>query len=144
MDVNASDASWTCKLVFVAGNAWGPGDNAWLDGVLARPTTYTIIVRHEPKAADQAPGAHDSEILMANHPYTLAIVGHTHTYGRTGQRQVTIGNGGAPLTGGVNYGWGLIQQRSDGALQVDMVDYATGQLDLGFRFAVHPDGSSAP
>ncbi len=144
VDVNASDGSWTSKLVFVAGNAWSPGDYAWLEGVLARPTTYTIIVRHEPKAASQAPGARDSEIIMAGHPYTLAIVGHTHTYGRTGQRQVTIGNGGAPLTGGVNYGYGLIQQRSDGALQVDMVDYSTGQLDLGFRFAVHPDGSSAP
>ena len=144
VNVNAADASWTSKLVFVAGNAWFPSDNAWLDGVLSQPTTYTFIVRHEPKAASQAPGAHDSEISMAKHPYTLAIVGHTHTYGRTGQKQVTIGNGGAPLTGGVNYGYGLLQQRADGAIQVDMVDYASGQLDLGFRFAVHPDGSSAP
>jgi hypothetical protein len=144
VDVNATDGSWTSKLVFVAGNAWATTDTAWLDGVLARPTTYTFIVRHEPKAASQAPGAHDSEIVMAQHPYTLAIVGHTHTYGRTGQRQVTIGNGGAPLTGGVNYGYGLIQQRADGAIQVDMVDYATGQLDTAFRFAVHADGSSAP
>lgn len=144
VDINAMDRSWTSKLVFVAGNAWAPADYAWLEGVLARPTTYTIIVRHEPKAASQAPGARDSEILMAKYPYTLAIVGHTHTYGRTGARQVTIGNGGAPLTGGVNYGYGLVQQRADGALQVDMVDYGTGQLDTAFRFAVRADGSAAP
>ena len=144
VDVNATDGSWTSKLVFIAGNAWSPTDSTWLDGVLAKPTTYTFIVRHEPKAAYQAPGASASELVMANHPYTLAIVGHTHTYGRTGQRQVTIGNGGAPLTGGANYGFGLIQQRTDGAIQVDMADYASGQLDTAFRFAVHPDGSSAP
>ena len=144
VDVNAMDGAWTSKLVFVAGNAWSASDNTWLDGVLARPTTYTFIVRHEPKAASQAPGAHDSEIVMAKYPYTLAIVGHTHTYGRTGQRQVTIGNGGAPLTGGVNYGYGVLRQRSDGAIQVDMVDYSSGALDTAFGFAVHPDGSSAP
>jgi hypothetical protein len=37
-----------------------------------------------------------------------------------------------------------LQQRADGAIQVDMVDYATGALDTAFRFAVNPDGSSAP
>ena len=81
---------------------------------------------------------------MANHPYTLAIVGHTHTYGRTGPRQVTIGNGGAPLTGGATFGFGLIQQRADGAIQVDVIDSATGHADTAFRFALHADGSPAP
>jgi hypothetical protein len=80
---------------------------------------------------------------MAKHPYTLAIVGHTHTYGRTGPRQVTIGNGGAPLTGGATFGFGLVQQRADGAIQVDMIDSATGHADTGFRFALHADGSPA-
>jgi predicted phosphodiesterase len=142
--VNAIDGAWTSKLVFVAGNAWTSSDATWLDGVLSQPTTYTFIVRHEPAAASNAPGCSGSEAIMKKHPYTLAIVGHTHTYGKTGARQVTIGNGGAPLTGGVNYGYGLVQQRNDGAIQVDMVDYGTGQPDLGFRFAVKPDGSPAP
>ena len=44
----------------------------------------------------------------------------------------------------MNYGYGLVQQRADGALQVDMVDYGTGQLDTAFRFAVRADGSAAP
>jgi hypothetical protein len=81
---------------------------------------------------------------MAQFPYTLAIVGHTHTYAKTGPRQVTMGNGGAPLTGGSTYGFGLISQRADDAIQVDMIDYQTGKADLGFRFALKADGSPAP
>jgi hypothetical protein len=141
--IDATDKSWTSKLVFVAGNAWSPSDASWLETTLAIPTTYTFIVRHEPKAASTAPGCKASEAIMANHPYTLAIVGHTHTYGRTGPRQVTIGNGGAPLTGGASFGFGLLQQRADGAIEVNMVDYATGKADASFRFALHPDGSAA-
>jgi hypothetical protein len=80
---------------------------------------------------------------MAKHPLTLAIVGHTHTYGKTGPKQVTIGNGGAPLTGGSNYGWGHVTQRGDGAVQVDMIDYQSGQPDVKFRFALKADGSPA-
>lgn len=144
IDIKATDNSWTSKFVFVAGNAWSSSDATWLETALSKPTTYTFIVRHEPKAASNAPGCKGSEAIMANHPYTLAIVGHTHTYGKTGPKQVTIGNGGAPLTGGANYGFGLLQQRADGAIQVDMVDYSTGNVDTAFRFALHPDGSPAP
>ncbi len=144
INVKATDSSWTSKLVFVAGNAWTNADATWLDGVLSQPTTYTFIIRHEPKAASNAPGCKGSEAIMANHPYTLAIVGHTHTYGKTGPKQVTIGNGGAPLTGGANYGFGLVQQRADGAIQVDMIDSSTGNADTAFRFALHADGTPAP
>jgi hypothetical protein len=144
VSIDGSDGSWTSKFVFVAGNAWSPSDEAWLEAALSKPTTYTFIVRHEPKSAYQAPGCAASETIMNRHPYTLAIVGHTHTYNRSGPRQVTIGNGGAPLVSGTNYGFGLLSQRGDGAIQVDVIDYATGQPDLGFRFAVHPDGSAAP
>ena len=108
------------------------------------PPTYTFGVRHEPRIANTAPGVTPSEAIINAFPYTLAIVGHSHAYFKSGPKQVTIGNGGAPLTGGVNYGYGLVQQRNDGAIQVDMVDYGTGQPDLGFRFAVKPDGSPAP
>ena len=81
---------------------------------------------------------------MAQHPYTLAIVGHTHTYEHFSGREVIIGNGGAPLTGSKNYGFGVFGQRADGAIQVDMLDYSTGLADTRFRFAVKPDGSPAP
>jgi hypothetical protein len=142
--VNGPNNVWTAKFVFVAGNAWTATQASWLDQALAQATTYTFVVRHEPKAATAAPGVNPSEQIMAKHPYTLAIVGHTHTYGKTGPKQVTIGNGGAPLTGGSNYGWGHVTQRQDGAIQVDMIDYQSGQPDTKFRFALKPDGSPAP
>jgi hypothetical protein len=144
INVNATNGSWTSKFVFVAGNAWQASDATWLDGELAKPTTYTFVIRHEPKAATTAPGCTPSEEVMAKHPYTLAIVGHTHTYGRTGPKQVTIGNGGAPLVGSANYGYGLIQQRPDGAVQIDMIDMTTGAADTSFRFALKADGTPAP
>jgi hypothetical protein len=143
--VDAQDGSWTSKLVFVAGNAWSPAQAAWLDGELAKPTTYTFIVRHEPANASTAPGVDPSEQIMAKHPYTLALVGHTHTYQHyRSSREVIVGNGGAPLTGGKNYGFAVIQQRPDQSLQVDMLDYATLNADTAFRFAVKADGTAAP
>jgi hypothetical protein len=58
---------------------------------------------------------------------------------------VVIGNGGAPLTGNKNYGFGIFSQRPDGAIQVDMIDYQTGNAVGGyFHFAVKPDGTAAP
>jgi hypothetical protein len=143
IDIDDSNHAWTAKFLFVAANAWTTAQASWLQSAMARATTYTFIVRHEPSAAS-SPGTSASEQIMSQYPYTLALVGHTHTYGKTGTKQVTIGNGGAPLTGSVNYGYGLVSQRSDGAVQVDMIDYTTGQPDTSFRFALKPDGTPAP
>lgn len=143
--VDATDGSWTSKLVFVAANAWTQAQADWLDQTLAVPTTYTFVMRHEPKAATKAPGTSPSEAIMAKHPYTLAIVGHTHTHERTHPKEVIFGNGGAPLTAGQTmYGFGMLTQRHDGAIQVDVIDVATGQADAAFRFAVKADGTAAP
>jgi hypothetical protein len=143
--IDALDKSWSAKFVFIAANAWTSTQATWLDQQLSQPTTYTFVVRHEPAAADTAPGVTPSEQIMAAHPYTLSIVGHTHTYAHYPGREVIIGNGGAPLTGSKDYGFGLFDQRPDGAIQVDMIDYASGLAVGGyFHFAVKPDGSAAP
>ena len=84
-----------------------------------------------------------SATIIANHPYTLLVVGHIHTYSHSGQ-QVLFGNGGAPLNAAVDYGFGLFNQQSDGTIQVDAIDYKTGLADSTFRFRVHPDGTPAP
>ncbi len=144
IDIDAVDRSWTSKFVFVAANAWTSTQATWLDTTLARPTTYTFVIRHESHDATAAPGVGPSEQIMAAHPYTLAIVGHTHTYEHFSGREVIIGNGGAPATSGKNYGFGIFNQRPDGAIQVDMIDYSTGASDTRFRFAVKADGSAAP
>jgi hypothetical protein len=143
--VDAVDGSWTSKMVFVAANAWSTAQAAWLDTELAKPTTYTFLVRHESHSVTQAPGVGPAEQIMAKYPYTLSFVGHTHTYEHFGSsREVIIGNGGAPVTGSKNYGFAIAQQRPDKAIQVDMLDYSTLAADTSFRFAVKADGSIAP
>ncbi|MDB4993560.1 MAG: hypothetical protein JWM74_992, partial [Myxococcaceae bacterium] len=146
IDLHATDNTWTAKLVFVAGNAWNASQATWLETTLARPTTYTFVFRHEPSAASTAPGVGPSDQIIGQHPYTLLIVGHTHTYEHYSSRfrQVVIGNGGAPLTGSKNYGFGVFSQRADGAIVVDMIDATTGGTDPAFRFGVKADGSPAP
>ena len=141
--IKATDGSWTAKFVFVAANAWTADQATWLDTAMAEKTTYTFVVRHEPAHASAAPGVGPSEAIMAKYPYTLALVGHTHTYGHRGA-EVIIGNGGAPLTGAANYGFGMVSQRPDGALAVDVIDYSTGLADSAFHFAVKADGTPAP
>ncbi len=143
LHINAIDGTWTSKFVFVAANAWSSAQASWLDSTLAQATTYTFVMRHESNTVTQAPGVSPSNQIIAQHPYTLEIVGHTHTYGHSSGREIIIGNGGAPLTGSGNYGFGLLKQRSDGAIVVDMIDYQSGASDPSFHFAVHPDGSPA-
>jgi len=144
IDVGAPDQSWTSKFLFVAANAWTQTQANWLDTAMGRATTYTFIVRHEAASVTSAPGVTPSENILLNHPYTLSIVGHTHTYERSGPREVIVGNGGAPLTGSKDYGFGIVSQRDDGAVAVDMIDYASGLADPSFHFAVKADGSAAP
>src|SRR5262249_20062339 len=76
----APDKSWTAKVVVVAANAWNTDQAAWLDQALSVPSTYTFVVRHEANSADTAPGVTPSAQIIAKHPLTLLIVGHTHTY----------------------------------------------------------------
>jgi hypothetical protein len=145
INVSSSSGAWTAKFVFVAANAWTSAQSSWLSTTLAQPTTYTFVLRHESASANTAPGVTPSEQIMAQYPYTLAIVGHTHDYEKSGAREVIFGNGGAPLTSSnSNYGFGLVTQRSDGAIQVDAYDYQTMQPDMSFRFAVKADGTPAP
>jgi hypothetical protein len=84
-----------------------------------------------------------AEAIMSQHPYTLSIVGHTHDYEHSSAREIIVGNGGAPLSGGVDYGFAMLNQQSDGSIAVDMVDYTSGMADTSFHFAVKPDGSPA-
>ncbi len=143
LHVNAADGSWTSKFVFVAANAWDASQQSWLASALSQPTTYTFLVRHEPHDAFGAPpGVAASEALLEQYPYTLCIVGHSHTYGHYGDapKEVLFGNGGAPLAS-KDYGFGLFARRSDGAIVVDAVDWQTGKADSYFHFAVAPDGS---
>jgi hypothetical protein len=137
---DALDGSWTSKLVVVAANAWDQGQASWLVQAMAVPTTYTFVVRHEPSDATTAPGTVPSEAIVGQYPVTLEICGHTHSYFHDGNR-VVLGNGGAPLGSGKSYGYGLVQRRADGSLDVDEIDYQSGQADPSFHFRVEADGT---
>src|SRR5215472_4355175 len=141
VNFKAADGSWTSKFVFIAANAWDAAQSSWLQGVMGQSTTYTFVVRHESSYANTAPGVSPTDQMLGGFPYTLLIVGHSHTYEHPGTKEVLFGNGGAPLSGSGNYGYGLFEQRSDGAIQVDAMDYQSNQPDMSFRFAVKPDGT---
>jgi hypothetical protein len=143
IEISALDGKWTSKFVFVAANAWTSAQASWLDATMAKPTTYTFVVRHEPSDVTTTPGVPPSDAILAKYPYTLLIVGHTHTYSHYNDtfRQVTFGNGGAPLTGSRGFGYGVFNQLPDGRIQVDALDVDKMLSDARFRFAVKPDGT---
>ncbi len=139
----AADNSWTAKIVLIAANAWDATQATWLGEALALPTTYTFVVRHEDRSATTAPGVTPSEAIIAMHPLTLKIVGHTHTYRHyQGEKEVVCGNGGAPLTSGMNYGYAVVERLATGDLQFTEHDYQSNAVVEQFR--IHADGSVAP
>ncbi len=139
----AADRNWTSKIVVIAANAWDSTQSAWLDAQLAMPTTYTFVIRHEDRSATSAPGVTPSETIIGKHPFTLKIVGHTHTYRHYAtENEVVCGNGGAPLTSGMNYGFAVVERLASGELQLTEYDYQTKAVIDQFR--IHADGTAAP
>jgi hypothetical protein len=133
INVNGTGNAWTSKFVFVACNAWSPTQASWLAAQLSTPTTYTFVVRHEGTTATTAPclsgtGTNNADTLMGQHPYTLLIAGHTHTYAYyASERQVIVGNGGAPLSGSVDYGY-VIARQSGSSIVFTSYDYQTNAV----------------
>jgi hypothetical protein len=138
--INGTGGAWTSKFVFIAANAWDSAQSSWLDSTLAEATTYTFVLRHEATEANTAPGVSPSDTIIAKYPLTLEICGHTHDVSKSGNK-IVMGNGGAPLTGSGDYGYGLVTQRSDGAIVVDSIDYQTNVADSSFHFVVTPTGT---
>jgi hypothetical protein len=114
------------KLVLIAANAWSDTQATWLETQLAQTTPFTFIVRHEPAEVSEAPGVDPSEAIIARHPYTLVLLGHSHRYRRLDARHLISGNGGAPLTGHGGFGFVLIRQQRDGRFTATEIDEATG------------------
>lgn len=138
----AAGEGQTAKFVFVAANAWDQAQASWLDSTLAVPTTYTFVLRHEPtSAARDCPGITPSDAVLANHPLTMKIVGHSHEYlpYSSSHQEVLVGNGGAPLSHG-SYGFVLCKQRTDNAIQCDDYDY-NSNAPVNDGFALTPAGA---
>jgi hypothetical protein len=127
VEIDSSDAShpWTSKFVFAAANAWDDAQASWLEAALSKPTTYTFVVRHEPDFDNaDCEGCADSDKIIKAHPYTLLVVGHTHTYEYIAPNEILVGNGGAPLGKKTDvYGFVSCRQQDDDAIRCQEHDY---------------------
>ena len=119
--ISDSNGVWTAKIIIAACNAWDATQSAWLKGELAKPTTYTFVVRHEPTGTSGPPCVTEMDSMMSSAKYDLFITGHSHTFSHSG-KQLIIGNGGAPLSGSGSYGFATIAQQASGFL-VTEYDY---------------------
>jgi hypothetical protein len=126
LDFQASDSSWTAKFVVIACNMWDQTQKTWLADQLARTTTHTFIVRHIPLGV-AAPCTNDSDPMIKASPYTLLLVGHTHTFQMRG-REVVEGTGGAPISGNAAYGYATVASLPGGGFKVQQYDSATRQV----------------
>jgi predicted phosphodiesterase len=138
---SATDGSWTAKLVFIACNAWDSTQQSWLTSTMATPTTYTFVIRHEPKFDMSKAKCSASQTTIDSYPYTLLITGHTHEYSHetSDGKEIIVGIGGAPLTSGTNYGYTMLSRNTDGTIAVTTYDYmAHSTIDT---FTINPDGS---
>jgi calcineurin-like phosphoesterase family protein len=134
INVNGPSNAWTAKFVFVACNMWSPTQATWLASQLSTTTTYTFVVRHEGTIATTAPclsgtGSMNADTILSGYLYTLLIAGHTHTYEYfSDEKQIVVGNGGAPLAGTVDYGYVIARQQANGSIVFTAYDYATNAL----------------
>jgi hypothetical protein len=134
--INAPNGKWTSKFVFVACNAWSSTQATWLAAQLSLSTTYTFVVRNEPSSANTAPcltATPSADTIMKAHPYTLLIAGHSGTYAYyASEKEVIVGNGGAPLSSSVDYGYVIAQQQVDGSIVFKEYDYRTNAQQATF------------
>lgn len=146
----SSDSSrpWTAKFVLVAPNAWDDVQERWLEQILAEPTTYTFIVRHEPDYDDDAcTGCAPSDAVVKRFPYTLILAGHEHTFRVVrSSREIVVGLGGAPLsTPADRPGYAVCTQRPDGTIACQEHDMGSGFPGYAdSTLVVTPDGRVMP
>ena len=90
--------------------------STWLTGELAKPTTYTFVVRHESVSDMSQTKCTASQTIVKAQPLTLLIVGHTHEYSHEkSDKEIINGIGGAPLTSGTNYGYTIVSRPAGGS-----------------------------
>ena len=132
------------KFIFIAANSWDTNNTqqTWLQTQLADPTTYTFVVRHESTTSAGVPASvAASEAIVAAHPFTLELLGHSHEYRRVDTQHVISGNAGAPLDSGTEFGLLIVEQLANGNITVSEIDEATGAITD--TWTVTPTGQTA-
>jgi hypothetical protein len=130
--ITANDGSWTAHFIFVALNYWSSAQQSWLTQQLAQSATYTFVIHHENSSAG-SPTPLSTVEGMEGSVETLSIVGHSHTWaGSSGSKELLVGNGGAPVTGGATYGYTTVLRQPNGSLVVTNYDYQSNQVKNTF------------
>jgi len=125
VDINGLKGDFTSKLLVIACNYWNTAQQSWLTSALARPTTYTILARHEDSGATTGPCVNTVETMMKNATYNLSLVGHSHTFSvNASTKEIIVGNGGVQQTA-VPYGFATFEELN-GSFQIKQYDQSTG------------------
>jgi hypothetical protein len=81
----------------------------------------------------------NADTIMHSYPYTLLIAGDTSTYVYyPSEKEVIVGNGGAPLSGPVDYGYVIATLQPNGTFLFTEYDYQTNKEVSSFT--VGPNG----
>ena len=151
VSMSSSDPTnpWTAKFVFVAANAWDDGQSTWLRGILAQPTTYTFVVRHEPDYDNSScTGCGASDAIVKAFPYTLLLTGHDHTFKTVpASSELVVGVGGAQLdsSSADQYGYVVCSQEPGGNIACQESDYNSATSSYqNSSMTVTPKGTPVP
>ena len=138
--VNGTSGTWTSKFVFIACNAWSTAQANWLTQQLSTKTTYTFVVRNATVAQTTAPCSASTATILQKHPYTLLITGDNGISAHySSDKELIVGNGGAPLSGSVDYGYVIGSQLGNGNIQFTAYDYSTNSVQ--YTFTVDASGN---
>jgi hypothetical protein len=126
---NVDTSLGLATFVIVADNSWDQSQASWLDQTLStadQKATYTIVARHHPSGDSSVSTNGESMTIIRNHKFALFLTGHSHLYKHPttdNGRSIVLGTGGAPLiAGGAFWGYALIDQQTNGQLQVTVFD----------------------
>jgi hypothetical protein len=101
---------------------WDSRQLAWITGELSSSAPYHVVLKHQPSDSTDNDETTFKQIIAAHKP-TLIIAGHSHTYDRPHNNELTLGTAGAPLASGApGYGYAMVDQTSTGKLQVTVYD----------------------
>lgn len=103
---------------------WDSSQLDWIAGELASSARYHIVLKHQPtNSRDNDEAAFNT--IISQHPPTLILAGHSHTYDRPKTNELVLGTAGAPLVQGAQYGYAMVDQLSSGKLQVTVYSAAS-------------------
>jgi len=133
--VNIQTSLGLATFVFVADNSFDTAQQTWLKSTLTtadQNAKYTIIAKHHPEGDTSVAANSTIMSIIRAHKFALLLTGHTHSYTHQttdNGRDLVLGNGGAPLvSAGTFNGYGMIDELSNGQLQVSIYDVASGSL----------------